>query len=68
LVRIEIKNLSFSYSSRKILDDVNLAVEDSEIVSLIGPNGSGKTTLIKCIDHILGPKGSIFPEARSKRC
>ena len=60
MVKIEIKSLSFSYSSHKILDDVNLAVQDSEIVSLVGPNGSGKTTLIKCIDRILRPKGSIF--------
>ena len=62
MVKIEIKSLSFSYSSHKILDDVNLAVQDSEIVSLVGPNGSGKTTLIKCIDRILRPKGSIFLE------
>jgi ABC-type cobalamin/Fe3+-siderophores transport system ATPase subunit len=65
LVKIEIKSLSFSYSSHKILDDVNLTVHDSEIVSLVGPNGSGKTTLIKCIDSILRPKGSIFLDGRN---
>ena len=64
MVTIEIKSLSFSYSSHKILDDVSLAVQDSEIVSLVGPNGSGKTTLIKCIDRILRPKGSIFLDGR----
>jgi len=41
-----------------------MAVEDSEILSLIGPNGSGKTTLIKCIDGILRPRGSIFLDGR----
>lgn len=64
MVKIEIKSLSFSYSSHKILDDVSLAIQDSEIVSLVGPNGSGKTTLIKCIDRILRPKGSIFLDGR----
>ena len=64
MATIEIKSLSFSYSRNKILDDVNLAVHDSEIVSLAGPNGSGKTTLIKCIDRILRPKGSIFLDGR----
>ncbi|MCX6677123.1 MAG: ABC transporter ATP-binding protein [Methanothrix sp.] len=64
MVKIEIKGLSFSYSSHKILEDVNLAVHDSEIVSLVGPNGSGKTTLIKCIDRILRPKGCIFLDGR----
>jgi iron complex transport system ATP-binding protein len=60
LVKITIKDLSFSYGSRSILDDLNLIVGDSEILSLVGPNGSGKTTLIKCIDRILKPKGTIL--------
>ncbi|HUS74901.1 MAG TPA: ABC transporter ATP-binding protein [Methanothrix sp.] len=48
-----------------MLDDVNLAVGTSEIVSLVGPNGSGKTTLIKCIDRILRPNGCIFLDGRN---
>jgi len=60
LVKITIKDLSFSYGSRKILEDLNIVVGDSEVLSLVGPNGSGKTTLIKCIDRILKPKGSIL--------
>jgi iron complex transport system ATP-binding protein len=64
LVKITIKGLAFSYGSSKILDDLNLTVEDSEILSLVGPNGSGKTTLIKCIDCILKPKGSILLDGR----
>lgn len=64
MVKIDIRNLTFSYSNHKILDDVNLAVEHSEILSLVGPNGSGKTTLIKCIDRILRAEGSIFLDGR----
>jgi iron complex transport system ATP-binding protein len=60
MVNITIKNLTFSYNSHMILDDINLVIESSEILSLVGPNGSGKTTLIKCIDRILKPKGSIL--------
>ena len=60
MVKITIKDLSFSYGSRKILEDLNLVVGDSEVLSLVGPNGSGKTTMIKCIDRILKPKGSIL--------
>jgi iron complex transport system ATP-binding protein len=60
LVKITIKDLSFSYGSRKILDDLNVVVGDSEVFSLVGPNGSGKTTMIKCIDRILKPKGTIL--------
>ena len=60
MVNITIKNLTFSYNSHMILDDINMVIENSEILSLVGPNGSGKTTLIKCIDRILKPKGSIL--------
>ncbi len=64
MVKIKIKDLSFSYGSNKILDDLEIVVGDSEVLGLIGPNGSGKTTLIKCIDRILKPKGSIFLDGR----
>jgi iron complex transport system ATP-binding protein len=64
MVKITIKNLTFGYRSNKILDDLNVVVDDAEILSLVGPNGSGKTTLIKCIDRILKPKGSILLEGR----
>ena len=60
MVKITIKDLSFSYGSRKILENLNLVVGDSEVLSLVGPNGSGKTTMIKCIDRILKPKGAIL--------
>ena len=64
MVKITIKDLTFSYRSNKILDDLNVVVDDAEVLSLVGPNGSGKTTLIKCIDRILKPKGSILLEGR----
>jgi iron complex transport system ATP-binding protein len=64
LVKISIQGLTFSYNSHKILDDLDVAVDGSEILSLVGPNGSGKTTLIKCIDRILKPKGSILLDGK----
>jgi len=64
LANIIIKNLAFGYNSHRILDGINLSIENSEILSLVGPNGSGKTTLIKCIDRILKPKGSILLDGK----
>lgn len=65
MVKIKINDLSFSYSSSKILNDINIIVDNSEILGLVGPNGSGKTTLIKCIDRLLNPKGSVLFDDRN---
>ena len=52
---ITIKNLSFNFEKRKILDDLSLTVKKGENVALIGVSGSGKTTLLKLICGILKP-------------
>ena len=46
---IEIKNLSFSYHKQKILENINLEVEEKDFLAIIGPNGGGKSTLLKLI-------------------
>ncbi len=39
------------------LDNVNLAVEDGEFVTIVGPSGCGKTTFINIADGLLKPTG-----------
>ncbi len=46
---IEIKNVTFSYGSRKIYDDVSLTVEKGKITAFLGPSGTGKTTMLRLI-------------------
>jgi zinc transport system ATP-binding protein len=46
---IEIKSLSFCYHKQKILEDINLEVEEKDFLAIIGPNGGGKSTLLKLI-------------------
>jgi ABC-2 type transport system ATP-binding protein len=50
---LEIKNLSKSFDSKKIIDDVSFDIEAGKIVGLLGKNGSGKTTIIKMINDLL---------------
>jgi nitrate/nitrite transport system ATP-binding protein len=50
LAFVEVRNISKSFTSngsvRKVLQDVNLFVEEGEFVSIVGFTGSGKTTLM----------------------
>ncbi len=67
-MKLEIREVSFSYGSRPALDGVTMSVGEGEVVSIVGPNGSGKTTLIKCINRILKPKGgTVLAEGRDVR-
>jgi ABC-2 type transport system ATP-binding protein len=50
---VEIDKLSFSYGSRKALDQVSLSVQSGEIFGLLGPNGGGKTTLFRILCTLL---------------
>ncbi|MFA7109333.1 MAG: ABC transporter ATP-binding protein [Sphaerochaetaceae bacterium] len=46
---VEVKNLSFKYAERPILENISFKAEQGQITSLLGANGAGKSTLFKCI-------------------
>lgn len=65
---IEVKNLSFSYGSRRVLRDVSFAVHSGEYLSVLGCNGAGKSTLFRCILGLQrGYTGEIYINGRSVR-
>lgn len=39
---LELKNISFMRDNKKILDNINLKMEDNEFIVITGPNGSRK--------------------------
>lgn len=42
---LELKHIIKKYDDKVILNDISLAVENGEIISILGPSGGGKTTL-----------------------
>ena len=46
---IKLDHVSFSYESKKIIDDVSLDISEKTTTALVGPSGSGKTTLCNLI-------------------
>lgn len=50
---LSIKNLNWSYSEKKILDDISVEIGSSLFTGIIGPNGSGKTTMAKLLSKLL---------------
>ena len=46
---LEIKNLSKSFAKNKVLDGINLTVEEGTVCGLMGENGAGKSTMMKCL-------------------
>tara|TARA_R110002012_G_scaffold208433_2_gene378505 strand:+ start:4988 stop:6835 length:1848 start_codon:yes stop_codon:yes gene_type:complete len=54
--KIEIKNLSFSYPGRPVLDSVNLVIPKGKTVALVGPSGGGKSTLMDLLPRFIEPQ------------
>lgn len=50
---IELRNLSFSYGERKIIDSISLTIKAGERIGISGPVGSGKTTLLRIMGRLL---------------
>ncbi len=59
-MKLQIKDLSFSYTERKIIEDVSLHVCSGELVGIIGPNGSGKSTVLKNLYRALKPDSGVL--------
>ncbi len=58
---MEADGLVKSFGRRRVVDGVNLHVEQGEIIGLLGPNGAGKTTCFRMICGMLEPDaGTVF--------
>ncbi|MEO2037688.1 MAG: ABC transporter ATP-binding protein [Martelella sp.] len=50
---LELENVTAAYGAVKALFGVSLAMDEGEVMALMGRNGMGKTTTIRCISRLL---------------
>lgn len=50
-----LNNISVKINQQKILYDVSLTINLSQIITILGPNGAGKSTLVKVILGLISP-------------
>ncbi len=57
---LSVKDVSFRYGGRDILDGASLDVGAGERVALVGPNGSGKSTLMNLLYGLRAPESGVI--------
>lgn len=53
--KIEFRNVFFSYSNEKFLENLNFTINPNKITAIVGTNGTGKTTIINLILRLYSP-------------
>ena len=60
---IETENLTKSFGTLTVFENLNVKVKKGEVLVIIGPSGSGKSTFLRCLNHLEEPNdGEIFIE------
>jgi phospholipid/cholesterol/gamma-HCH transport system ATP-binding protein len=63
---IEIRDVSFAYARRPILEGINMVIPRGKVVAIMGISGSGKTTLLRLISGTVRPsKGEVIVDGES---
>ena len=65
MIQLQVKGLTYSINSQKIVNDVTLEIKEGEFVGLVGPNGCGKSTLLKNIYRVYRPdQGAVYLDGK----
>lgn len=58
---IKIENLHKSFKGTEVLKGIDLEINQSEVVAILGPSGTGKSTLLRCLNYLVEPtQGKII--------
>ncbi len=64
---IELKGVSKSFDSNKVLDNVDLTINRGEALGIIGPSGTGKSTILRIIAGLIEPDaGEIYVQGSQR--
>lgn len=69
MIAVSVNNLSISYNTEAVVNNLNFDIPEASYVAIVGPNGSGKTTLLKTLLGIIKPQTgniSLFGEDINK--
>jgi multiple sugar transport system ATP-binding protein len=63
---VQVKDLSLSFGSVKVLESLDLDVRQGEFIVLLGPSGCGKSTLLNCLAGLLDvTDGQVFIQGKN---
>ena len=58
---IELKDLSYGYTRKTVLEGLNVRFEEGGMYAVMGANGCGKTTLLRLVAGLLVPdRGEVL--------
>lgn len=61
---IKVRSLNKHFGDLHVLKDINMEVQESDVVCLIGASGSGKSTLLRCLNFLEISEGQIEIDGR----
>ncbi len=62
---IEVKELSHSFGTKLVLNNINLTVPDGTVLGIVGINGAGKSTLLRLLSGVYETTGSVLYDGYS---
>lgn len=63
---IKLENVSKWYDDKRVLNSIDLEINEKDIIGIIGPSGCGKSTLLRCMNLLIRPeKGKVSFENKN---
>ena len=57
LLPLELRRLTYSANGKRVIDNLDLSIEERGITVIMGPNGAGKSVLLRLMHGLIAPTG-----------